>query len=373
MVATITPVGHGGHRGRWAGSVGLHALGAGGGAAAFGTGLGLVGRAIGAPWGGAGLLLLAGAAALYAARELVGLPIPIPERRRQVPQWWRSTFPAPLASFLYGAGLGIGFLTYLRHGTLVAVGAAAALSGDPAVGALLLAPFGLARGLGIGITLGGRTAERVSGLVDRLERIAVSRGLHLANGATLVAVGAVAAVGAEVAGLHAPARALLGVVFAWAAAAKALNPRGWREALGAYRLGPLTPAAAVIVPLSELGVPALLLAGHQREAAVLAASLLSVFAIVALRAGRSSDHKVPCGCFGTTKRRDSRVIAARNLALLVTAGIVAVGPAARPVEISLPGPGEMFPALLAALGLAIGMWIVGRSLSLMRGGYRGSG
>ena len=120
MVGTITPVVHGGRRGRWAWSVALHALGAGGAAAAFGALLGAAGGVLGAPWDGAGPLLVLAVAAGYTLRELVGLPVPIPERRRQVPVWWRTFFPPPVAALLYGAGLGIGFLTYLRHGTLVA-------------------------------------------------------------------------------------------------------------------------------------------------------------------------------------------------------------------------------------------------------------
>src|SRR5690348_9285810 len=115
MVQTITPVGHGG-RARWAGSVALHALGATLSAAALGGALGALGMALGAPWGAAGFAAVATVAAAFAARELLGVPIPLPNLRRQVPEWWRTFFSRPVSSFLYGLGLGVGFLTYLSFG-----------------------------------------------------------------------------------------------------------------------------------------------------------------------------------------------------------------------------------------------------------------
>src|ERR687894_208711 len=102
MVETIAPVVHGERRSRWWAAVGLHALGATVAAAAFGA-------LLGAPWGAAGLTVVIAVAALYAARELFGVPVPLPDRRRQVPEWWRTFFPASISSFLYGLGLGIGF------------------------------------------------------------------------------------------------------------------------------------------------------------------------------------------------------------------------------------------------------------------------
>src|SRR5438045_4190861 len=55
MVQTITPVVHGGRRGRWIGSVAAYTVGALVSAAALGAVLAVLGRALGAPWGSAGL------------------------------------------------------------------------------------------------------------------------------------------------------------------------------------------------------------------------------------------------------------------------------------------------------------------------------
>src|SRR5919109_5174495 len=114
MVQTITPVVHGGRRSRWIAVVALHGLGAASAATAFGSMLAAVGSVLGAPWGRAGGLIVGGLAFLYTAREVFALPVPIPDRRRQVPEWWRTAFSPGTAAFLYGVGLGVGFFTYQR-------------------------------------------------------------------------------------------------------------------------------------------------------------------------------------------------------------------------------------------------------------------
>src|SRR5262245_626159 len=130
MVETITPVVHGGSRKAWTGSLAIHVLGATLGAAGLGALLGGVGALFGAPWGVAGTFAMAMVAAAYVVAEL-GIRVPVPQLRRQVPDWWRTFFPHRLAAFLYGLGLGPGFLTYLTHGTLVVVALAAVASGSP--------------------------------------------------------------------------------------------------------------------------------------------------------------------------------------------------------------------------------------------------
>jgi hypothetical protein len=165
MVETITPVVHGGSTKRYLASIALHTLGATLAAAAFGALLGGLGALLRAPWGRAGSLAILVLAALYLLREALGAPVPLPDRHRQVPEWWRTFYSPPVASLLYGFGLGIGFLTFLTFGTFVAVAAGALASGDPVTGALLCAPFGLARGLSV---LAGVGAERAISVLDEL-------------------------------------------------------------------------------------------------------------------------------------------------------------------------------------------------------------
>src|SRR5712691_8356440 len=139
MVETITPVVHG-RRARWLGALALHAFGAATTAAAFGASLGWIGAVLAGPWRRPGLLAVAAVATLYALGELTPLHVPVPQLRRQVPDWWRTFFGRHVASALYGAALGVGFLTYLAHGTLVVVAFVAVASGRPEIGALLVAP-----------------------------------------------------------------------------------------------------------------------------------------------------------------------------------------------------------------------------------------
>ena len=193
MVETITPVVHGGSRERWGISLALHAIGAAVAAAIVGSLLAGAGALLGAPWGVPGAVFVAAAATLYLAREL-GAPVPVPQLRRQVPDWWRTFFPPHVAAFLYGVGLGPGILTYLGHGTLVVVSVAAVASGHPLVGAALLAPFGLARGLGPVVAFGVRSPSDGAALVDRLGRSASRGRWRLANGVALVVASVVAGI-----------------------------------------------------------------------------------------------------------------------------------------------------------------------------------
>jgi hypothetical protein len=192
MVETIAPVVYGRARSRYWLSVCAHACAATGAAGAVGAVLGTVGRLAGAPWGSAGLAALAAIAALYGLAELTGVSLPAPRSRRQVPDWWRTFFSLPVAAALYGAGLGVGLLTFLRHATFLVVAAAAVAGGDPVVGAALCAPFGLARGLSVAI---GATADQGSA-VGRLEALEATGVVGVANGVALTVIGATAALAA---------------------------------------------------------------------------------------------------------------------------------------------------------------------------------
>lgn len=181
MAETITPVVHGGKRKPYLSSALLHVAGATVTAALLGVVLGAVGALAQAPWEGT-VPALAVVAAVYFAREAFSVPVPLPDRKRQVPEWWRTFFSPAVAAFLYGAGLGVGVLTYLSFGTFAAVMAGAVASGDPSLGLLVCAPFGLGRGLAV-------VAVTWRGIpVDRLDAVAESAGPRLVNAATLGAL-----------------------------------------------------------------------------------------------------------------------------------------------------------------------------------------
>ena len=191
MVETIAPVVHEGNRSRYYTTVLLFALGATGAAALVGLVAGTLGMVLGAPWGTGRWIAVAAAALVYALREAFDLPVPVPDRHKQVPQWWRSFYSPPVTAILYGFGLGIGYLTYLSYGTYFVVTIAAFVSGDPLIGAAISAPFGLGRALSV--VLANRktgTDDRQSG-IDRIDDLASTRWPKMANATTLLLVGAV--------------------------------------------------------------------------------------------------------------------------------------------------------------------------------------
>jgi hypothetical protein len=352
MVETISPVVYG-TRTRWVGAVALHALGAAATATAFGAVVAAAGALLGAPWGRAGAAVVAVVAVLYLARELSGLRVPVPQLRRQVPDWWRTYFGRPLAAFLYGAGLGVGFLTFLGHGTLVAVTVGAASTGRPLLGALVMAPFGVARGLAPFVGARSRGPEDGRRLVDRLSSMS-GRVRRAVNAIALVGVAfaAAASVPRAEGGWGEAAAATLAVSFAWASMSKLTGWGGWRRTLSAHALPWRTERLATwAIPAVEALVPALTLLGRPRAAAAIALASVVVFSVALLRLAARDGVRVACGCFGRASI-DVRVALLRNLVLAATA-VVSWSLAASDPRLELPEAGDALPALLVVGALAV--------------------
>ena len=194
MVETIAPVVHGDRRFGYRISLLLHALASALAAAAVGALAGGLGFFLGAPWRW-GWVGVAGIALLYTVREATGLRVPIPDRHQQVPLWWRSFYSPRVSSFLYGLGLGVGYLTYLSFGTYVVVTAAAFASGNALIGAAISAPFGLGRALSVALANARASEDRPSG-IDRIDELARTQLAKTVNGlatgglAVLLVIGA---------------------------------------------------------------------------------------------------------------------------------------------------------------------------------------
>ena len=374
MAQTITPVVHGGRRGRWGLTLALHVAGAAAAAAVLGAAAGAVGSLLGAPWGRASGVVVAVVALAYGAREVARVPVPVPELRRQVPEWWRETFSPGRAAFLYGAGLGVGFLTHLRHGTLVAVVAAAVALGDPWVGAAALAPFGLARSLAVAAVWRGTTRARLGEALTAIERLGEGGLRRTANAVALLAVAVMAARFTAASGEGFPAAVptgLLAATFIWAALAKAARGAAWESALDGFALPrPLRRAAATGVPVLEAGAAGLLLAGATAAGAALALALLAAFSAAIIR--RRGPERLPCGCFGGSGTRSAGWLLGRNAALAVLSLVVLTLGAPVPVP-PPPGPGETLPAILVVGGTVLAWMLFGRAAALWRRGPQTSG
>ena len=363
MVETITPVVHGGSPSRWGVSVAVHAIGAAASAAVAGALLAGAGGLLGAPWGVAGAVLVGASAAVYLAREF-GAPVPVPQLRRQVPDWWRTFFPPHVAAFLYGIGLGPGFLTYLSHGTVVVVSVAAFASGRPLVGAAVLAPFGLARGLGPVLAFGVRSPSDGAALVERLERSASRARWRVANALALAAVAAAMVV--EIRTIDGPselgalAAAALALTFTAAAVTKLVRGAAWRRTLATYRLPPgASRVVAFGVPIVEMVIVGLVVVGLGSTAGIVSLVALAVFSAAIVMGRVRTGRRLECGCFGGSATRDYRVLLARNLALAGVAFVAwTAGQDASLVRsLGQPGGADLLPAALVVVGLALAAWV----------------
>jgi hypothetical protein len=224
------------------------------------------------------------------------------------------------------------------------------------LGAALVAPFGLARGVSVLATRRGFTGAAIASTLDRLDEMAQGRLPDVSNGVVLVVFGAAAALGE---GAVEPGTATSGVgawvlasVFGWAATAKLLRRDAWVEALRAYGLGPVERPAAVLVPILEAGVVGLVAGGFPRAAGVVSLLLLAAFSAAVVRARGRIGDRVPCGCFGRTARRDIRLVLFRNAALAGLAALVAAAPGRVPA-FAWPGRTEVLPTVLAAAAVVL--------------------
>ncbi len=192
MVETIGPTGHTGGRRTTLAALASFVPGAlMGGVATFGA-LSLAGSLV----HGAGGQLAYGTAAVFAllaaAAEARGTRI-VPQIRRQVPEHWRRVMPLPLAAFLYGILLGLGFTTFvLSFGVWALAGISLAL-GEPSAGVVIGLAFGAGRALpvvAIAPFCDRGAGIRVTELMT--QRPAIYRGFRFGDALALTAVAAVA-------------------------------------------------------------------------------------------------------------------------------------------------------------------------------------
>ncbi len=371
MAEAITPVVHGG-RARWIGALVLHVGGAAVAAGAFGATLAASGAALGAPFGRAGLLVAGGVAAAYALAAVPGSPvrIPIPQLRRQVPDWWRTYFSPPVTALLYGLGLGVGFATFLATGALVVVAVASSVSGSPLVGALLMVPFGLARGAPALVAHGVQTPVQGHELVTKLAaRRDVARRWAAVAALTFVAVSAgvgatrMMGIDASAGGWPAVGSAALAVVFTWSAVSKLAGKRRWRRVLVEHPLpDPLRRVAISLVPAGELVVPLLALVGARRVSALWGLGLVVVFTAEAAWVRTRTKGAIACGCFGGRRAVSFGHIAIRNGVLLFLAGVVVVTVADSSIAMpDVPAGTDIVPFAFAVVGLGAAVAVAWRS------------
>jgi hypothetical protein len=137
--------------------------------------------------GRAAYLIAAGIAAFAAVLELRGTRI-VPQIRRQLPEHWRRLMPMPVAAALYGVLLGIGFTTFVLSFGVWALAGVSLAVGDPVLGIVVGACFGLGRALPIVVLapLAGRPSG-IRATEFMCERPGVYTGLRRGDAAVLAA------------------------------------------------------------------------------------------------------------------------------------------------------------------------------------------
>jgi hypothetical protein len=185
VIDTIGPTGHtGGRRTTTAACIAFLPGAVAGGLLTFGS-LAAIGDLLHGAGGRASYLLAAAIALLAAVLEVRGTRI-VPQIRRQLPEHWRRVMPMPVAAALYGVLLGIGFTTFVLSFGVWALAGVSLAVGDPGLGLVLGACFGLGRALPILVLapLAGRpTGIRATELM--CEHPSVYLGLRRGDAAAL--------------------------------------------------------------------------------------------------------------------------------------------------------------------------------------------
>ena len=139
-----------------------------GGILTFG-GLALIGHLLDPGSGGLRLALGAAIALAAAVADWRGVKI-APQIRRQVPERWRWSTPLPVACALYGVLLGLGFTTFVLAFAVWALAGISFAAGDPALGVLVGAAFGVGRALPVLWMAPSLHDERGALRLDRMAR-----------------------------------------------------------------------------------------------------------------------------------------------------------------------------------------------------------
>jgi acyl-CoA synthetase (AMP-forming)/AMP-acid ligase II len=128
----------------------------------------------------------------WAVLHDLGLPLPLPYRRQQVPEWLRNALPVGVVATVFGFQLGIGFLTLFTYSTQLAV--LVALPFLPSVGAMIgvVAIFALGKAIVLATTIGTTSTDEIASRFQWDKRRAHTLRMTTATASVLVAVALVA-------------------------------------------------------------------------------------------------------------------------------------------------------------------------------------
>lgn len=178
MVGTIIPIGYGGRHSfaPLLRNLTAHAAGAAIGGIASGVTFALLGQIVLKPAAAEirTLLLIVAFTVVglgYGIADILEFRLPRLQRRKQVPIVWQRRYSVTSFSFLYGASLGSGVMTYIRVSTVYLLIIWVFFTRSVIAGAVIFGVFGLSRALPLfRIAFASPSVrERLEELIDRLE------------------------------------------------------------------------------------------------------------------------------------------------------------------------------------------------------------
>lgn len=122
-----------------------------------------VGDALEAAAGRTTLRAVLAAGTAWAALHDLGVPLPLPYRQRQVPEWLRDALPQGVVAFVFGVMLGVGFLTLFTYSAHAAMLASLPILSSLRSVLVVLATFAVAKSLVLATAAGTRSLDQVSG------------------------------------------------------------------------------------------------------------------------------------------------------------------------------------------------------------------
>lgn len=133
-------------RRRWLVSVVLYTAAGALASTAVGIALGLLGASLAAGIGEGWRVPFALAVGGFGLARMLGAPrIPLPQWRRQTPEFWRFRLPMPITATLWGLDLGLVFTTWLTYPGPWFLAALAVVGGSPMGAAVLFGAHWLGR------------------------------------------------------------------------------------------------------------------------------------------------------------------------------------------------------------------------------------
>lgn len=121
------------------------------------------------------------------------------------------------------------------------------------------------------------------------------------------------------------ARALLGVIFAFSGVSKLRNPRGFVVLVLAYQVLPARMGRIVgwLIPVLELDVALLLLAGIATRFALMLSALLLASFVIGITVNLVRGRILDCGCHGTPGKKIGWRLVLQDVGLLAISVLVA--------------------------------------------------